>query len=297
MKIVQKILSHGLLIAFFVAVFFIYLYRGELFPQWFDQQAQTEAAPATASTSPEPVAEQPRSAQSSVPDDEAQLAQAVPAEPVAVADEQPPTEPLAGAAPEAAPATAPSEARTADVSEAAQRPAEAPAQTADTVTADQYRPLGAEDAEKQPFNPAAEVPDSVVAAPEYRPLKAKKSAPHDAASEPGKAVARPADEADFQSQLETARQHYWRRDMRAAEQAYRRLSESHPQRAEVWGELGNLYYSQREMVQATDVYYRAIELLIEQGDTERARQMLGAMYQLDTDKARELEARLGQGGR
>ncbi len=103
------------------------------------------------------------------------------------------------------------------------------------------------------------------------------------------------DEAAFQSQLDQARQLYWRRDLRAAEQAYRRLTESYPQRAEVWGELGNLYYSQREMVQAADVYYRAIELLIEQGDTGRARQMLGAMHQLDSDKARKLEEQLSQG--
>jgi len=84
--------------------------------------------------------------------------------------------------------------------------------------------------------------------------------------------------------------------MRAAEQAYRRVTESHPQRAEVWGELGNFYYSQKEMVQATDVYCRAIELLIEQGDAERTRQLLGAMYQLDAEKAKKLEAQLRQGG-
>ena len=67
MKIVQKIFSHGLLIAFFVAVFFIYLYRGELFPQWFDKQAQTEVTPspspsAAAQTSPVVSAEEPRAA-------------------------------------------------------------------------------------------------------------------------------------------------------------------------------------------------------------------------------------------
>ena len=43
MKLIQKILSHGLLIAFFVAVFFLYLYRADLFPQWFDEQAETVA--------------------------------------------------------------------------------------------------------------------------------------------------------------------------------------------------------------------------------------------------------------
>ena len=35
MRLFQKILSHGLLIGFFGAVFFLYLYRVDLFPQWF----------------------------------------------------------------------------------------------------------------------------------------------------------------------------------------------------------------------------------------------------------------------
>jgi hypothetical protein len=43
MKLIQKILSHGLLIAFFVGVFFLYLYRADLFPQWFGEEAQSVA--------------------------------------------------------------------------------------------------------------------------------------------------------------------------------------------------------------------------------------------------------------
>ena len=43
MKLLQKILSHGLLIAFFVAVFFLYLYRVDLFPQWFGEDTPTLA--------------------------------------------------------------------------------------------------------------------------------------------------------------------------------------------------------------------------------------------------------------
>ncbi len=64
----------------------------------------------------------------------------------------------------------------------------------------------------------------------------------------------------------------------------------------MWGELGNLYYAQNKLMEATDAYYRAIELLIEQGDAGQARQMLGAMYQLDSDKANDLEMRLRQVG-
>jgi tetratricopeptide (TPR) repeat protein len=273
MKIVQKILSHGLLIAFFVAVFFVYLYRGDLFPQWFDKQAQTEATPSQSATAQSPVvsADEPQAVQASGTDDEGQAVAFESTEPALEAVEQPiVTEPLSAAEPAA--------------------------------TAAQYRPVGPEEAAKQTYNPVAEAPASVTTAPEYRPLEAKKTAPPGATAEPAEPAAVPADsgvasESDFQSQLEQARQHYWRRDMPAAEQAYRRLTESHPERAAVWGELGNLFFSQREMVQATDAYYRAIELLIEQGDAERARQLLGTMYQLDAEKANELETRLRQAGR
>ena len=331
MKIVQKIFSHGLLIAFFVAVFFVYLYRGELFPQWFDKQAQTQVTPPQSAAQQSPVvsAEEPQPAQaSSADDDEGQPAALVSTEQVVEAVEQPSvTQPLsvdesaaaaqteamtdvpAGGAQPAEPAA---QAADADAAAAAQyrpvEPEEASRQTynpvvprTDDADAAQYRPVEADEVSREAYNPVAEVPASVITAPEYRPLAAEKAAPADATPAPAKPAAVPADsgaasESDFQSQLEQARQHYWGGDMHAAEQAYRRLTESHPEQAEVWGELGNLFFSRREMVQATDAYYRAIELLIEQGDTERARQLLGAMHQLDAEKAKELETRLRQAG-
>jgi len=305
MKIIQKILSHGLLIVFFVAVFFIYLYRGELFPQWFDQQTQTEAltpslSQSAAEQSPLVSTDEPQSSQASDSIDDGQAARPVPTEPVVEAIEQPIVSgPVSADEPIA---VVQSEAMTDDAPAGGEQPAESAAQTADAATAAQYRPVGPEEAAKQTYNPVAEAPASVTSAPEYRPLEVEKAAPAGAAAESAEAAAVSADsgvasEADYQSQLEQARQHYWGRDLPAAEQAYRGLTETHPERAEVWGELGNLFYSQREMVQATDAYYRAIELLIEQGDAERARQLLGAMYQLDADKAKELETRLRQVGR
>ena len=288
MKILQKILSHGLLIAFFIAVFFVYLYRGDLFPQWFGEQAQTAVTPS------EPAVEQSAatSAQETVPvhveaagtGGESQAVVHESTEPVAETVDQPTVaEPSSAAAPPAAP----SEAGT-DVPAAGVQHAEPAAPTADATAAAQYRPVEPEETARQSYKPVAEVPDSVTTAPEYRPLKAKQPSPP--------ARAEVSADADFQSQLDQARQHYWRRDLPAAEQAYRRLTESHPEHAEVWGELGNLFFNQNEMVQATDAYYRAIELLIQQGDVEQARQLLGAMYQLDADKANELETRLRQAG-
>jgi len=291
MKIIQKILSHGLLIVFFVAVFFVYLYRGDLFPQWFEQQAQSGETPSQSAAAQSPVAgadeSQPAQAAAGTDDESQAVAEPEPVEPVVAAVEQPTvTEPL----PAATSAAAQTEAVT-DGPLAAAQSAESAAPTADAATAAQFRPVGPEETSRRTNNLVAEAPDSIISAPEYRPLKAKKTAPPVAAADSGA-----AGESGFRSQLEQARQHYWRSDMSAAEQAYRGLTESHPERAEVWGELGNLFFSQREMVQATDAYYRAIDLLIEQGDAERARQLLGTMYQLDANKADELDAQLRQAG-
>jgi len=290
MKIVQKILSHGLLIVFFVAVFFVYLYRGDLFPQWFDKQAQTEETPSAAAQSPVVSADESQPSQASGTDDNGQAAALVPTAPAVESVEQPlVTEPVSDAAPAVAAAAAQTEAMT-DVPAGGEQPVEPAIQTAAADA--QYRPVEPEEVAKETYNPVAEVPASVITAPEYRPLQAEKTDPRAAIS----ADIGVAGKSDFQSQLEQARQHYWGGDMPAAEQAYRRLTETHPERADVWGELGNFFYSQREMVQATDAYYRAIGLLIEQGDAKRARQLLGTMYQLDAEKANELETRLGQAG-
>lgn len=66
MKIIQKLFSHGLLIGFFVASFFTWQYRSELFPQWFGTapdirpvMARAAAAPAADQASPQPLAAVP----------------------------------------------------------------------------------------------------------------------------------------------------------------------------------------------------------------------------------------------
>lgn len=62
MKLLQKILSHGLLIAFLVAVFFLYQERAGLFPQWFGKSAQHASAPVKAvEKTPAPAPVEPKS--------------------------------------------------------------------------------------------------------------------------------------------------------------------------------------------------------------------------------------------
>ena len=54
MKMLQKILSHGLLIAVIVAAFFMYTNRAELLPNWFgkDKTAQADQVDKRAAVQP-----------------------------------------------------------------------------------------------------------------------------------------------------------------------------------------------------------------------------------------------------
>ena len=104
------------------------------------------------------------------------------------------------------------------------------------------------------------------------------------------------EDARLQQQLERAREFYWQRDLRGAASAYQSLGEAYPENAEVWGEIGNFYFSLRRGEQAGAAYSHAIELLMQNNDPVRARQLLGVLFRLDARKARELETRLQQAG-
>lgn len=155
MKLVQKILSHGLLIAFFIAVFFLYLYRQSLFPQWFGTESQSvarhsestqqeRAAPEQAPASA--VAERPQGMAGAAVDPAAE-AGTTDLPPLARADAGAPTDdslpPMAGGT-EPSQAVAPDDTGPAQAADAQQAPGNRPGDLpppADTRMAPQYRPL------------------------------------------------------------------------------------------------------------------------------------------------------------
>ena len=145
-----------------------------------------------------------------------------------------------------------------------------------------------EQAAQEQAAPAAQ-PQVATAMPRARPGPAVESP----------AVAEPqisAEDARLQQQLGQAREFYWSRDLRGAAAAYQSLGEAYPDNAEVWGEIGNFYFSLRRSEQAGAAYSHAIELLMQNNDPVRARQLLGVLFRLDARKARELETRLQQAG-
>ncbi len=311
MKMLQKILSHGLLIAVIVAAFFLYTNRAELLPEWFGkaETAQTARIDERASVQPvEPGVTTPLTSAGGSTGLTTDKAATVSVEPEVSAARQAAIEPAPVSAPEPEAVTTfrPLDSGEQDAGAAGIKAADAP----EAVAAPAYRPLPNEKVDKnvvaageadagvsevpaEPVQPAEQsvdskltdqepVPSEQPAAPEISDVAAVNAA----SDKPGGKT--------VQQQLEEARQLYWQKDVSAATEAYEALGRDYPRDADIWGEIGNFYYSIQQSQPAGMAYYRTVSLLIDKGDTQKARQLLGVLYELDADRGRELDARLQQ---
>jgi hypothetical protein len=380
MKLMQKILSHGLLIGFFVASFFTYLYRAELFPQWFGDTTRTAALPdrsqpvaptaapklSTGGADTAAVAESQSAAvdlpSGTDPGEEAptphsgvmqDTASDLPPLVSALDVDQAPPQVLK-AAPDAAPSGSEPEAGSESVTDSAwgsdlpppgparYRPLDQEPDTVPTVAVEntvqdavappteqenvaaatapvQAEPLTGIAADRPAVQTASEppsaqiaeptmatVPPVAMAAPEQTPVQVVQPA---TATEPPVSVATPDvapvqvappnkvpanNVQEFQQQLAVARNYFWRRDLRGALQAYQNLARAWPAQADVWGELGNLYLRIGNRPAAAEAYYRAMTILLDQGESERAHDLLEVLYGLDATRASEIEKRFRQ---
>lgn len=397
MKLVQKILSHGLFIAFIVGAFLVYTKRAELFPQWFGTPQ-----PVAAKASGEKLAD--ATPDTGVPATERKVSRPLPEKTLMKKEVEPPAAPEQAAPPESAPGVetpvpgqqtspagststspGPAEAPTAQqgtatdagttqpvfrpLDKSEQQQAAAEAATAKQATGTDaettqpvFRPLDEQEREQagaqQSEPPASEKApgEGAPAQPVFRPsdkgqsvqtgetvASAAPAAPATETVAPGQAEAPPAgqseaanappqpaadkvavaapaevaraaapkaaadetaaahtpsgppaagEDARLQQMLEQARELFWRRDLREAAAAYSAVSDAYPDNAEVWGEIGNFYYSLHKAEPAGEAYARAIELLAQNDEPMRARRLLDVLFRLDPEKARELEALL-----
>lgn len=336
MKLVQKILSHGLLIAFIVATFFVYTNRADLFPQWF---GKTENAVQQAAN------EKPDEASAPVPE-QRKVSRPKPEKTVSKKPVAPLDEKTGSPAEEAASPPAPAEKDERETplpdepqdSGAVQHLLTPPAGAPGVVAADtskQVRPVqtdvggstdgptlgvaggtqgetGVSDSAQTQATAVAESTVALAQAPGSRPAEttpakvepvttAQTNVTEQQATDAAPIQAPPRQTAptidpQLERQLEEARRHYWQRDLRGAAAAYQALSRAYPDNPDVWGEMGNFYFNQRQREPASAAYSRCIELLIDQGEPVRASQLLNVLYRLDALKARELETRLQQAG-
>ena len=307
MKVVQKVLSHGLLITFFIAVFLIYFYRVQLFPQWFSAEpsAETVKESASVTTAPATPAADPVVMQDAVPEvttDASGLSSSGTETGIAVQGE-PAARPLDRTFPQETPASTentavaepePDRYRPVEdmpaVAEPAQRSSDEPPAQED-VHADMndeiFRPLATDrnveesrqttSAGKQPEVPMADarVPDTAA---------------------PVQEDAVPGGNQTLEEQLAAARVLFWNQEMDNAEKAYSGITVAYPENADAWGELGNVYVKLGRWSDAAGAFFKAANLLIDQGQSQRAANMLRVLYGLDAERGGELEERLKENG-
>lgn len=201
-----------------------------------------------------------------------------PDEEVAVTGIATPTEQVEATAQEA-PASAPEPQETATV--------EVSTTTAATEDTGQTEP----DAVEEPIaEPAYKEPVPAVTAqtPLPEPLGTPKAEP------PGTLVAEPQPVdggAQKKSALEAARKTFWEGDRHAAEAAYLGLAQQYPDDADMQGETGNFYFSQRKYRQAAEYFHKAGELLIEKRDWNRLRPVINVLQGIAPDLAADLRAK------
>lgn len=104
----------------------------------------------------------------------------------------------------------------------------------------------------------------------------------------------PASAKDIQARLDAARSAYWSRDLEGAEAQYKSLIADAPTNADIKGELGNLYYGQRRMGEAAQMYHQTGLQLIADGNRRQIMPLIGVLQSIAPDKASDLRNRLSQ---
>jgi tetratricopeptide (TPR) repeat protein len=94
------------------------------------------------------------------------------------------------------------------------------------------------------------------------------------------------------SELIQAREAFWNRDLAKAESLYSELTTKQPDYPDFWGEMGNVYLAQNKVKEAADAYYKAAELLIDEGRLRQVGQLMGVIHMADPDKAMVLDKKI-----
>lgn len=92
--------------------------------------------------------------------------------------------------------------------------------------------------------------------------------------------------------LQQARQAYWARNFDAAVTAYQKLLEADPENPDLYGELGNVYYSMGEWQKAGQAYYEAAQRLLARGQTQQLGYLLHVIEGLDRELADKLRKQI-----
>lgn len=86
-----------------------------------------------------------------------------------------------------------------------------------------------------------------------------------------------------------ARKAYWNKHYAEAIDRYRQLIDEDPHNPDYLGELGNVYYVLNDYRNASRVYYRAAMLLLDHGDSDRARMLISPITAMDRQMGDQLK--------
>lgn len=89
-----------------------------------------------------------------------------------------------------------------------------------------------------------------------------------------------------------ARKSFYKHDYVQSEKDYNRVIAATKNNYNAYGELGNVYFYQGKNDKAADAYMKAALIMIDSGQSNRARSLLGLMHYLSKDKAKLLEQKL-----
>jgi tetratricopeptide (TPR) repeat protein len=97
---------------------------------------------------------------------------------------------------------------------------------------------------------------------------------------------------DAKQMFYMARQSYWMGNVLAAENIYLKLADAEDDNPDVYGELGNVYYSQGKWNEAGKAYYEAAIRLLELDRNNQVDYLLRVIQGLDSDSAEKLKQKI-----
>jgi len=101
-------------------------------------------------------------------------------------------------------------------------------------------------------------------------------------------IAEPTDDNGVTQRLNAARAAYWKGDSTTAEALYKALIADFPERVDLAGELGNIYYSSGRSSQAAPYYERVARALLASGQTANAQSILSVLDAIAPDLAKSV---------
>ncbi len=97
--------------------------------------------------------------------------------------------------------------------------------------------------------------------------------------------------ANLTTRLDEVRNVYWKGDVKKAETLYVAMADEFDMDANIQGETGNFFYSQRRFEEAAKYFHNAGLLLLKSGNKQQVMSIINALQGISPEKAADLRAR------